>query len=168
MTMMTTDAIPVVPPPAEEQAATARPPFAEWPAELPPGMIFNCALRDDVVRRAFAGDVRAVAILAAAAPRDFPASTRRGARDEALREMATDLHAALPSATSHRVAVMLEEAGRRVDQGLGLNDAASLAELDDGERAALFGKIARVLAWAPPRSDGRRWPKLRQIIGIIG
>ena len=139
---------------------------AGWERTFPLGVPFACALREDVLRRAFEGDPAAQRLVRARFPTAVPADLRRAERDARIREMAADLWAALPNARPHRVAAILREAGASLERGRGLSDRSPFNALDCEARAALEREIRAILEWAPPHA-GNRWPALRQLLVII-
>src|SRR4051812_364749 len=100
------------------------------------GVIVCCALRDNVVQRAFAGDAQAQAILRAMLPADVPPSLRREERDRRIREIAMRLRAVLPGARPHTGARLLASAGDRLQRGRNLGSARPFDLLTTTERAA--------------------------------
>jgi hypothetical protein len=134
---------------------------------LPLGIPFaSGGLREDILHRAFAGDPEAQRLVRRVFPVEVPADLRRAERDRRIRAAAADLWAALPGATTHRVAAILRTAGDALERGRGLSDRSPFNALDREARTALEREIRVALEWAPPHG-GSRWPSLRQLIVII-
>ena len=123
-------------------------------------------LRDRLIQRARGGDAAAVDLLCRCVPRVLPASIWRGARDEAIRELVTILAVALPTASTHRLARLLADAGAALDAGH-RTAATVLPMLTVAELTQVEGMILSVLEWLPPGRDGTRWPKWRSMFAQI-
>ena len=124
--------------------------------------IFACAGRDELLARAGAGDAWALRLLAMVLPQTLPPSAIKAMRDGKIRAIATRLRTVLPDATGHRIATLIAAAGITLSTtGCALPDAR-FDHMADSERAWMTVEVHQVLSW------GARWPKLRQIITIIG
>ncbi len=136
------------------------------------GVIFACCLGDSLRARAYAGDRAALRLLMLAVPQHMPKRVVLAERDRQIRALAFRLHVALPSASSHRVGVIITAAGGRLDRSERERDrparlTGSLFDgLDPGELADIEITIRGMLAWLPPHRGGRRWPLLRQVLNV--
>jgi hypothetical protein len=138
--------------------------FDAFPLGIP---LASGGLREDILHRAFAGDPEAQRLVRQVFPIKVPADLRRAERDRRIRAVASELWAALPGASTHRVAAILRAAGASLEEcGRGLSDREPFNALDREARAALEREIRAALEWAPAHR-GNRWPALRQLIAII-
>jgi hypothetical protein len=128
----------------------------------PFGMIFMCALGDQLRLRALRGERDAIEALARMAPVDVPPAERRRHRDEAICRIAARLKAFDSSFTDHGVAILLEKAGKRLEDQAArswrLPDRAPFNRLDRDERLKLEKEVRSVLAW------GAGWIGRRMIL----
>lgn len=132
-------------------------------------MVFACALREKLVTEALAGDERALRVLLAFSPRDLPAAAWHQHRREQLQAMATRLRRQQPGLSLHAAALLLARAGAHLDRRPDghLPDAIAGGMLPE-ERDQLEHEIRDLLQLTPgQRHDGRRWPKLRRLLGIL-
>jgi hypothetical protein len=135
----------------------------DWP---PAGVVFACALRDDLLKRWRAGDVDALAVLLGAVPVDLPSQVRRRERERRIARLAEWLFVALPGSKTNAIATLIADAGDRLDRGRGL-DGERFDRLTAAERHELEREVRAILIWAPARQDGARWPCPRTIHGIV-
>lgn len=120
--------------------------------------IFACALRDDLLRRARAGDDGARETLFKAVPPDLPAATCRAERDRRILGLHQHLHQALPDAAPTVLDAMLAAAGERVAGGERL-EREPFDTLSEADRARLLTEVRFILGWA-------EWPGARQIANV--
>lgn len=134
--------------------------------DLPPrAFIRACLLGDQLRARAAAGDLQALRILAALAPRDLPAKAWRQHRDAAIRAIADRLFATLPATTPHAMAGLLAAVGQHFDAQGRRMPAHVVRLLGADESARLEGEVRALLALAPGR---RRWPSHRALEQLLG
>jgi hypothetical protein len=129
--------------------------------------VFACALRDELISAAMAGEGEALRKLILALPADLPADLRRQERDRRIRDMAGRLMAGYPSWTDHRVAKALAAAGSAIEAGATSLHGPDFDPVDNIDRAYVALQISSMLRWCPSRRDGSKWPRLRQILNII-
>jgi hypothetical protein len=134
--------------------------------DQPAAGIFACALRDDLLRRARAGDARALEMLLDAVPQDLPSTVRRVARDDRIRALGAELAAMIPGLSASRCAKLLSAAGGSLDRGR-RTAGRELPMLTTAELEQVESEISAILSWLPPRHDGRRWPARRQMHVIL-
>jgi hypothetical protein len=137
-----------------------------WPA-FAPGVIYACALRDELVARARAFDAEALATLLDCVPPDLPVAVRRIERDRRIGILADGLFALLPRASVNSVALLLAEAGDQLERRRRALEGRRFDILTDAEREELARSVGGILAWAPARRDGGRWPCLRTLTAIV-
>jgi hypothetical protein len=129
--------------------------------------IYACAGRDALMRMVRDGDPRAIDLLNRALPRDLDKGVCRSIRDDGLRRAASLLRAAIPGSSEHSIGLLLAKAGAEVDAAGTLARVHAFDGFDTEDISALELEIRSSLDWCEKRRDGRRWPKLRQILNII-
>lgn len=136
--------------------------------ERPEGLvIFACVLRDDLTRRALAGDRDALKLLIHALPPDLPPSIAKAERARRIRQMGMWLRSILPGIKAHPAALILEAAGCAVESGDPLLQGAVFDLLNAGELEELRREVAAIIKMMPPTPRGTRWLNCRQITTII-
>ncbi|ESY21430.1 hypothetical protein [Mesorhizobium sp. LNJC394B00] len=126
-------------------------------------LIFNCALRDELIRRAYAGDKTALRLLIPALPTDMPPSVVTAFRDHHLRELRRWLQAEIPNVTKHRCATIITAAAASLLAGRGLSDRSPFDLLKIEERSYLEAAVSELIHWT------RKWPRtVKAITKIIG
>lgn len=129
--------------------------------------IRGCVTADTLARRAEDGDPDAIAELALITRgRDLSSTQLRLIRDHRIRALAAELHAAMPGIRPHRVASLLVDAGFRLERGRAL-DGSTFAIFGLEEVADLADRIRQILALAPSRRDGAKWPGARRMRSIV-
>jgi hypothetical protein len=128
---------------------------------------FACAGRDALVAMLRAGDPEAITLALRALPQDLDRGFCRGVRDQKLRDAAGMLRAAMPRASEHAIAALLASAGEQLDRGGSLAKLRGFGGFVAAEIAELERQIREALVWCVRRHDGRRWPRLRQILNLL-
>ena len=127
-------------------------------------LIFACALSEELLTRAMAGDLEALRRVRSLLG-DVPARERRAERVWRVRGLADRIRAGLPLAPIGQVARIIAEASERLEEDRPL-EGATFDGLDSALRDQLEQAIGAMLRWAP-LTKNRRSLGRKQVEGII-